>query len=172
MRSPIHNSVSDGIFVARQWPLLGLDRNIWRGNKIKDFERNNPLKQFEVRQNKFDLLVYNAEKIGIQLIRINFTNDLLDEEHEELIQLLRRNDSESILEFIEEQRYELGNDIEEITFTEKNASFNNKITLSREGVLTIDSNEENPQNVISKESIGVLSGTFLPNFDDQGERRI
>jgi hypothetical protein len=157
----------DGVFIAKNGSLLGLDRNKWRGNEISEFEQSYPLKPFEVRQKKFDLLISYAKDIPLDIRRINFSNDLLEEEHDNLKNFLRSHDFQGLLEFIEEQRYEFGNDIEEITFVDNEFLANYPVTLSRNGVLTVDDLEEKIPEVISTIPIGVLSGTFLPTTIDE-----
>ena len=167
---PRKSEASEGVFISEHWNIIGLDRTLWRTNKIRNFEQSFDIKQFEVRQNKFDLLILTAEKIGIKLIKIDFLHDLTDEEDELLFDILRIEDTNKIINFIYEQRFECGNDVEQVTFIDKGKPIRNWISLSREGVLTLNSNEENPQEVISQVPIGVLSGTYLPIPDEIEER--
>lgn len=165
--TPFHSNEQDGVFLSHNWPLLGLDRQIWRGQKVKKFQTEIPVKPFEVRQKKFDLLISISKEIGIRLIKINFSNDLYEEEHIALLSLIRMSDIEGILQFIEQQRYDFGNDIESITFLVDDSNPKEHVTFTREGVLISDIDDEQElEDMLSSLPIGVLSGTYLPNLEE------
>jgi hypothetical protein len=166
----VSSNIEDGIFVANNWPLLGLDRKIWRGDKIKAIENTLPLKSFEVRQKKFDLFISYSNEFDIDLLRIDFTNELLDTEHDEIKGLLRSKDIKGLLDFIDEQRFDLGNDVEEITFIENKHLPHTAISFSREAVLTLELNEENLPDIMSTEPIGILAGTYIPFIEEERDR--
>jgi hypothetical protein len=160
------SNTQDGIFLSNNWPLLGLDRQVWRGQDFRKFETEISVKPFEVRQKKFDLLIATSKSMGVKLIKIEFTNDLNENEHIELINLISASKLEDILRFVEQQRYDFGNDIQSITFLVEGSNFKEHVTFTREGVLISDIDDQELSDVLSSSPIGVLTGTYLPNPEE------
>ncbi|RED34658.1 hypothetical protein [Paenibacillus sp. VMFN-D1] len=157
-----------GFYFSDKWNLVGLDRHYWKDANIRDFFKDGNIRPFEVRQNNFDLLLSTAPLLDIKIIKVDFTDELLEEEHEELIQILRSESYDDLNEFVENQRFEFERDIEQITFRFNNIKSYHNITFSRDGVLVIDTTDENKlPNVISTEPIGLLSGVYLPNDSER-----
>jgi hypothetical protein len=104
------------------------------------------------------------------LIRIKFSNELMEEEHGQLIEFLREKNINELLEFVYEQRYDFGNDVEEITFKNKSSEINERVSVSRNAVLTADIKDDKIIELMSTEPIGMLAGTYIPySSDSEGE---
>jgi hypothetical protein len=168
--SPLTSNYSKGVIKSDIWPLLGLERKLWKDYKINSIQDKYVLKPFEVRQKKFNQLVESLDQFGVDLVRINFANDLYDDEHKTLIDLIRGKDINGLLEFIEEQRYDFGNDIEEVTFKEKDKKIHESVTFSRNAVLTAPLDDQDFTELISSKAIGLLAGTYIPVSEDGSER--
>jgi len=156
----------DGIIWSNDFSLLGFDRKIWRGDKIKSVEDLLCLKPFEVEQRSYERLIMLSKRIGITVLSITFTDELSSDEIDELIVLLHTNEPEDLIAFIEEQRFQNLNEIEEITFASINDSGKaDYISCSRNAVLTLDADDRNINHFLSAPSIGVLSGNYLLDED-------
>ncbi|MFU1795428.1 hypothetical protein ACM1RC_16300 [Paenibacillus azoreducens] len=157
----------EGIILSYKWNLIGLDRHIWKDEKIRNLSRQLNIRAFEVKQNNFDLLLTSAPLLDITIVKVEFSDDLSEEEHEELVYILRNKKFEALTEFIDTQRYEFEKDIEQITFRFNYISNFHNITFSRDGVLTVDLNDGELRNLISTEPIGLLSGLYLPDYHNR-----
>ncbi|HBW38767.1 hypothetical protein [Desulfosporosinus sp. BICA1-9] len=154
----------DGIIWSNDFSLLGFDRKIWRGDKIKSVEDLLRLKPFEVEQRSYEQLIILAKHLGITVLSIGFTDELSADEYDELVELLHTDEPDDLIAFIEEQRFHKLNEIEEITFASKNESGKlNYISFSRNAVLTLDADDRNINLFLSAPPIGVLSGNYLLN---------
>ncbi len=165
------NTTDKGVFLAEKWPLLGLDRKHWKDYNIQSFQSICNIKPFEVRQKKFDQFIAYLDQLNLDLTRIKFSSDLLEEEHEQLIKLLRQRELPELLEFVYQQRYDFGNDVEEISFKPKNNGMNNIVSISRNAVLTADLEDDAITDLMSSEPIGILAGTFIPYLKNQDRER-
>ncbi|WP_042348225.1 hypothetical protein [Bacillus massiliigorillae] len=166
-KPPLHTNLDDGIFISENNTILGLDRSNWKDHKIKNFRNEYIIKPFEVRQNKFDQLLLSLDKFNADLIKISFTNDLFDDEHADLLSLIRSKDIDGLIKFVNEQRYEFGNDIEEITFKDKQKRIHENISFSRNAVLTAEIEENKLEDIISSRPIGLLAGTYFPFTEEK-----
>lgn len=157
----ILNLYKDNIILSNSWPLLGVDISALRGKKMHMMESMLDLKQFEVQQNKFEELIYRANELDIWIKFVEFSSELSNEEEDDLNYYLRNRKINSILNFIDDQRYEMKRDIYEVTFSyglKYNELNNITVKLSREAVLSADCIKNNINTIMTTEPIGILSG--------------
>ena len=156
----------EGVIWSEDRSLLGLDRMLWRGDRIQSVEQILRLKPFEVEQRSYERLITLADKLKIAILSVKFTSDLDYDDFDELKGLLRANDAQKLIRFIENQRFDQLNEIEEITFATRLA--NNKakyISFSRDAVLTLDDDGVDLNEFLSAPPIGILSGNYMPYAD-------
>jgi hypothetical protein len=157
--SPPFDLGIDGVIISNKWPLMGLDRHIWRGGKIRDFEKSFHLKPFEVEQDNFDLFIRLAKNIGIKILHVEFSDELSEEEDQQLRSMIKTNNTDQLLDFIEFQREEMARDVEGITFLINSLKTFSPIKFTRNAVLTVEQNDEvTPHSIMGAIPVGLLAG--------------
>lgn len=157
--SPPFDLSKNGVIISNKWPLMGLDRHIWRGDKIRDFEKSFRLKPFEVEQDNFDLFIRLANNIGIKILHVEFSEELSEEEDQQLRNIIRTNSTDQLLDFIEFQRDEMARDVEGITFLIDSFKTFCPIKFTRNAVLTVEQNDEvSPHSIMGAIPVGLLAG--------------
>lgn len=159
----ILTNIDKGINPSPIWPLVGLDRGVWRGTRMKSIEKSLGLKPFEIQQSRFEDIIHLSKNLDIWIKYIEFSSKLSDEELEELEYHLKNKNNKALLAFIDEQRYEMRRDIYEVTFSygaTYRQFYNKTAILTREAVLTVDCSVNEINNIISTKPIGILAGTI------------
>lgn len=154
-----------GIQVSERWKLLGLDRKYWKDEKIRSLSNEIALRQFEVRQRSFDLFLNFSSSLKVRINKLVFSDELDEDEHNELVNILHENNEEKLLDFISYQRIENSRDLEEVIFSLLQLEGYNNIAFSRDAVLTVDLDSDEIEQVLSLEPIGLLSGLYEPAAD-------
>lgn len=153
-----------GIIISDRWPIVGINISKYSGRKLREIEKEMILKEFEIQQKSFDEFIKFSENMNILLNEITFTEEISDDEKQELQEYIKQKRVNEILSFIDMQR-DLYRDIERLKFTMKVVKVN-RITVSSTGVINIDSNsEEETRELLSTDQIGLLLGANISSIE-------
>lgn len=153
---------TDGVASSDMWNLMAFDRTKWRSQKLRAIVSKYKLKPFEVNQNDFDLMINYSKEMKIKILDIEFVDKLSDQETDDFNTIIQKALVEKLIDFIQLQRYENQNDIMNLTFRFDNISQYHLINFSSDAVLTLERVDENLNDILSTQPIGVLAGKYMP----------
>lgn len=153
---------TDGVASSDIWNLMAFDRTKWRSQKLRSIVSKYKLKPFEVNQNDFDLMINYSNEMKIKILDIEFVDKLSEQDTDDLNDVIRKAFVEQLIDFVHYQRYENQNDILNLTFRFDHISKYHLINFSSDAVLTLERVEENINEILSTQPIGVLAGKYMP----------
>lgn len=159
------NIVKLGLITSQQGKIIAVDTSIFSTkNKLIEIQQDMQLKRFEVCQRDFEVLIEEMSYFDIRVTDIRFNYELLEDESEELRQYIGDKNNKELIKFIQNQKVDLDNEIDDITFILNRIvgrqpiciNFKNKAIMN----VNIDLIEE-IDSVLNLNVIKVLCGTYI-----------
>lgn len=143
-----------GVYRRQGTNLVAIDLNTitdigLRQKIVKDYS----LREFEIEQDKFLLLIKSLPKLGAYLTFVEISKRYATEYEDQLIAAIQSQDLKSVCTIIEEC-WSIGADIQAIEFL----CNGNRIRFTRLAELDLSANEIDINKILNAQAIGVLAG--------------
>lgn len=154
-----------GLISSQQKKVIAVDSSIYNSKAaLIEIQKEMQLKHFEVCQKDFIALIDGMQYLDIRVTDLKFHYEILDDENEELMQYIQTSNVKDIIKFIQDQKDELGNEIEEITFVPNKVVDRQPIYIKfvSKAIITINTNStEELDDILNLNAVKVLCGTYI-----------